>query len=89
MSEELESIKQSLNKIKDKIKTQKGDDLHDWEYISVHHGWTWWHKCRLCGKYSGENKDLSKEQRKEKCSFFDSNYVPNLWKLKKIEEQSQ
>jgi hypothetical protein len=80
LKHQLQKIEQEkreiISKIKKEIKNKRGD-LHDWEYISVHHGWTFWYQCKLCGKYSSEDRDLSNELKKEKCNFFDVDFIPN------------
>lgn len=70
-----------ISKIKDIIKTKKGDS-HDWKFHSVHHGWTFWCSCKLCKKSNGEDRELTKENKEEKCSFFNDNFIPNINDLK-------
>jgi len=70
-----------IKKIKDAIKTKRGNS-HDWKFTSVHHGWTFWYSCKLCGKNNGEDRELTKENKKEKCSFFDDNFIPDVNNLK-------
>jgi hypothetical protein len=78
---ELNKIEKQRNKIIDKIKEEirvKRGNLHDWDYISVHHGWTFWYECRLCGIRNGEDRELSKEKKEEKCPFFDKDFIPDM-----------
>ena len=74
---------QVINKIKAMIEKRNGNCYHDWEYITQHHGWTYWHVCKLCGKTSDQDRELSEEKLKEKCHFFNKRYVPNISCLKK------
>ena len=66
-----------INKIKGIIKTKRGD-LHDWEFYSVHHGWTFWYSCKLCEKENGKNRKLTREAKKEKCPFFNNTTLDTL-----------
>ena len=70
-----------INKIKDIIKTKKGD-LHDWKGTSVHHNWTFWYTCKLCEKRKDEDRELTKEDREEKCLFFNNDFIPDIDDLK-------
>jgi len=66
-----------VRKIKNEIKKKRGD-LHDWEYHSFHHNWTYWYKCKLCNTYSPLDIELTDELKKEKCQFFNNDSTYNL-----------
>jgi len=78
---EKEKLK-TINEIKDAIKIKRGD-LHDWEFTSVHHGWTFWYSCKLCGKRNDEDRKLTKEDKEEKCPFFENDFMPDIYYLEK------
>ena len=86
--EELQKIEDQkqhkLSEIKEDIKKRKGNILHDWEYVSEHHGWTFWYECRLCGKMSVQDRALSDANKKEECAFYNKMFIPNIKDLERI-----
>ena len=84
--QKIESEKRKvINQVKDRLKTKRGN-THDWDYVSVHHGWTFWHRCKLCGKYKEKDRELTKKDMTEECPFFGEHFIPYIENLKEYLE---
>ena len=82
---EIEALKlKKLREIKLEIAKHRGNTRHKWEFISIHHGWTFWYKCRLCGKIKEEDRNLTKQDKNEECRFFIKHFIPNIWELEEL-----
>jgi len=54
---------------KERLLKERGN-THNWKYTSVHHGWTYWHTCKYCGK-TIQDSPLREGEKTEPCTYFE------------------